>query len=242
MSPRDRLVDRWPQLIAELLPLVARQREKASMQRARWNIEAFGPPEPDLETLLRSEIAFAVQQHEVEPWAEAQADAMTLHESAGPVDAVLAALGNPANDGAVYLSLGDGDFLKGVRRRDALVGYLTRLGASAARHKPRKRPNHRPADIALRRFVGSLANVWVGATGWTFGSDWRDGVPVSPAAQFAQQWSKPSIRWRCPDFRPRCAGSRTRAARESFRGPSTTGREKTQHKPPLAISPISAPK
>src|SRR5208283_3645414 len=86
---------------------------------------------------------------------------------------------------AVYLSLGDGDFLKGVRRRDALVGYLTRLGASAARHKPRKRPNHRPADIALRRFVGSLANVWVGATGWTFGSDWRDGVPVSPAAQFA---------------------------------------------------------
>jgi hypothetical protein len=106
MSARDRIDDR---LIAALRPLVAGEREKASRLLVSRRFEALGPPEPDFETLLRSELAFAAQQYEVEPWAEAQAEAMTLHEVAGPIDTVLTALQIPANDGAIYAALGSGD-------------------------------------------------------------------------------------------------------------------------------------
>jgi hypothetical protein len=190
MNPRDRIDDR---LIAELLPIVKRQREKAALGRAAWERkhhqkipeDPHAPKEAELEAFLRSQLKFAVQWYEAEPWAEGQADAMTLHEIAGPIDVLLAALQNSANDGEVYMVLGGGDLFKGVRRRDALVGYLARLKASAAHHKPRKAPSYRPPNVNLRRLVGTLASTWVGATGWTFGGDWHGGEPVSPAAQFA---------------------------------------------------------
>lgn len=137
--------------------------------------------------LLRSEIEDAVQWYEIDPWAEAEAKKMNLHEIGGPVRVILAALRNDANDGIMFAALGDGDFFEGIRRRDSLIADLERLRERAAKHMPRKGPNHRPAGTNLRRLVGHLANGWSLVTNSHFSSDWIGEQPATSGVQFVHE-------------------------------------------------------
>jgi len=145
--------------------------------------KATGLASVDME-VLRWTVEDAVQWYRIDPWAEAEFKKMTIHEIVGPVGVILATLRNDANNGFMFNALGDGDFFKGVRRRDALIAYLERLVARAPRHRPPKRPNHRPPGTNLRRLVGHLANGWLLLTNNHFSNDWMGKDPISPGAQF----------------------------------------------------------
>jgi hypothetical protein len=140
--------------------------------------------------ILQSGIVQAVQLYEIDPWAEAEAKKMTLHEIVGSLDVVLEALRNDANAGVIIDALGDGDFFEGGRRRKALIGDLERLEACAPQHVPPKNPNHRKAGINLRCLVGHLANCWVVATNTPFTSYWNKEDPVSLGARFVHAVAK----------------------------------------------------
>jgi hypothetical protein len=176
----DRLLaEQWPKLSETLRVMITRARADP---RAKAPADGFKPI--DIET-LRREIAYAAYRYEAGPWAVPTFGAYTLHKAAKPVGAVLAALCNPANEVAVFEALGDGNFAKGSRRRDALVGYLTRLGLGAARPRPGKRPNHRPEkNVELRLLGGRLGGAWLRASGLPFTNKWHGKEPVSAGAQF----------------------------------------------------------